>query len=80
MKGTKKLGNDDGIFNSERNKEPIVEIHVTDCERRIIINSLKKLRDEQIRENKNYDFIETIIGKVAMADPIKHKNRGHDER
>lgn len=69
-----------GLFNSEKSKEPIVAIHVTDCERRIIINSLKKLRDDQIRENKNYDFIETIIGKVAMANPIKHKNRGFDER
>lgn len=69
-----------GLFNSDKNKEPIVAIHVTDCERRIIINSLKKLMEEQIRENKNYDFIQTIIGKVAMANPIKQKNRGYDER
>ena len=30
-------------------KEKVVYICVTDCERRIIINALKKLRDEQIR-------------------------------
>lgn len=49
------------------NKEPIISIKVTDVERRIIINALTRLRDEQIRENKNYDFIETIIGKAACA-------------
>lgn len=69
-----------GLFNNEKNREPIVAIHVTDCERRIIINALTKLRDDQIRENKSYDFIETIIGKAAMANPIKNKNRGYDER
>lgn len=69
-----------GLFNNEKNKEPMVAIYVTDCERRIMINALTKLRDHQIRENKSYDFIETIIGKVAMANPVKNKNRGYDER
>lgn len=55
------------------NKEPIISIKVTDVERRIIINALTRLRDEQIRENKNYDFIEMIIGKAACAHQIKGK-------
>lgn len=55
------------------NKEPIISIKVTDVERRIIINALTRLRDDQIRENKNYDFIETIIGKAACAIPVKGK-------
>lgn len=55
------------------NKEPIISIKVTDVERRIIINALTRLRDEQIRENKTYDFIETIISKAACADPVKRK-------
>ena len=55
------------------NKEPIISIKVTDVERRIIINALTRLRDEQIRENKNYDFIETIIGKAACAHQLKGK-------
>lgn len=59
-----------GLFS---NKEPVVSIQVTDVERRIIITALKKLRDEQIREHKNYDFIETIINKSAMADYTKGK-------
>ncbi len=61
-------------------KEKIVHICVTDCERRIIINALKKLRDEQIRENKNYDFIETIIAKSAKADAMKGTRKSYEER
>ena len=52
-------------------KEPVVVIKVTDIERRIIINALTELRNHQIRQNKNYDFIETIIGKAACASPVK---------
>lgn len=61
-------------------KEKVVYIGVTDCERRIIISALKKLRDEQIRENKNYDFIETIIAKSAKADMMKGTRKGYEER
>ena len=61
-------------------KEKVVYICVTDCERRIIINALKKLRDDQIRENKNYDFIETIIAKSAKADTLRGTRKNHEER
>ena len=61
-------------------KEKVVCICVTDCERRIIINALKKLRDDQIRENKNYDFIETIIAKSARADTMKGTRNSYEER
>lgn len=62
------------------NKEPVVGIYVTDVERRIIINALKRMRDDQIRQNKNYDFIETIINKSAMADVVKKKGRRYETR
>ena len=65
-----------GLFSS---REPTVAIQVTDIERRIIITALKKLRDDQIRENKSYDFIETIINKSAMADYVKGKIK-YEER
>lgn len=67
-----------GLFDCKEN-ESVVNITVTDVERRIIITALKRLRDEQIRQNKNYDFIEVIIGKTAMANPRKEK-RSHEER
>lgn len=67
-----------GLFD-RKEKESIVNITVTDVERRIIITALKRLRDEQIKLDKNYDFIETIIGKTAMANPRKEK-RSYEER
>lgn len=67
-----------GLFN-QKEKEIMVSIVVTDVERRIIITALKHLRDEQIRQNKNYDFIETIIGKSAMANQVKGKMK-YEER
>ncbi|MEG0407547.1 MAG: hypothetical protein RR623_01620 [Bacilli bacterium] len=59
------------LFNT---KEPTVAIVVTDMERRIIITALTQLRDNQIRENKEYEFIETIIGKSALAEKSRGKN------
>ena len=59
-------------------KERMIKIEVTDCERRIILNALTHLRDQQIRENKNYDFIEIIVFKVAKAGNQK-RNR-YEER
>lgn len=69
-----------GLFDNKE-KEPTVSIVVTDVERRIIITALKNLRDEQIKKNKNYDFIETIIGKTALANPTKRKTKNcYEER
>lgn len=61
-------------------KERMIKIEVTDCERRIILNALTQLRDQQIRENKNYDFIETIIAKSARADTLKGTRKIYEER
>lgn len=69
-----------GVF-KQKEKEVTVNIIVTDVERRIIITALKRLRDEQIKQDKNYDFIETIIGKTAMANSINRKVRNsYEER
>ena len=59
-------------------KERMIKIEVTDCERRIILNALTQLRDQQIRENKHSDFIEIIVFKVAKAGNQK-RNR-YEER
>lgn len=59
-------------------KERMIKIEVTDCERRIILNALTQLRDQQIRENKNYDFIEIIVFKVAKAG--NQKRSRYEER
>lgn len=61
-------------------KEQDVSILVTDCERRIIITALKKLKEEQIRENKNYDFLDTIIVKTSIAQPVRKRMKSNEER
>ena len=61
-----------GLF---KNKEPTVLIRVTDFERRIIITALWNLRDKQIKENKDYDYID----KAAIADISKSK-KSYEER
>lgn len=67
-----------GLF---KNKEPTVLIRVTDFERRIIITitALRNLRDKQIKENKDYDYIESIMDKAAIADISKSK-KSYEER
>lgn len=65
-----------GLF---KNKEPTVLIRVTDFERRIIITTLRNLRDKQIKENKDYDYIESIMDKAAIADISKSK-KSYEER
>ena len=52
-----------GLF---QKKEPVVEIQVTDIERQIIIHALKQMRDNQIKQDKSYDFIESIISKSVI--------------
>ena len=65
-----------GLFN---NKEPTDLIRVKDFESRIIINALRNLRDKQIKENKDYDYIESIMDKAAIADISKSK-KSYEER
>ena len=65
-----------GLF---KNKEPTVLIRVKEFERRIIINAFRNLRDKQIKENKDYDYIESIMDKAAIADISKSK-KSYEER
>lgn len=55
------------------NKEEQYAIKVTDMERRILIKALTLLKEKQIKEDKNYDFIDDLIIKSCDAVPIKRK-------
>ena len=44
-----------------------------------IITALRNLRDKQIKENKDYDYIESIMDKAAIADISKSK-KSYEER
>ena len=61
------------------NKEEQYTIKVTDMERRILIKALTLLKEKQIKEDKNYDFIDDLIIKSCDAVPIKRK-RAYEER
>lgn len=54
-------------------------IKVSDMERRILIKALTVLKENQIKENKNYDFIDSLIIKSCDATPIRGK-RSYEER
>ena len=49
------------------NKEEQYAIKVTDMERRILIKALTLLKEKQIKEDKNYDFIDDLIIKLVLC-------------
>lgn len=53
-------------------EQEYVVIKVSDLERRIIVNGLVKLKENQIKEDKNYDFLDQLITKICQS-PIKKK-------
>lgn len=54
-------------------------IKVTVMERRIIVKALTLLKEQQIRENRNYDFIDDLIVRSCEALPLK-RNKAYEER
>ena len=60
-------------------KEERYVIKVTDMERRIVLKALTLLKEQQIRENRNYDFIDELIIRTCDAEPIK-RNKAYEER
>ncbi len=60
-------------------KEERYVIKVTDMERRIVLKALTLLKEQQIRENRNYDFIDELIVRTCDAEPIK-RNKVYEER
>lgn len=60
-------------------KEELFVIKVTDMERRIMIRALTVLKEKQIREDRNYDFIDSLIIRSCDAIPVRSK-RVYEER
>ena len=51
-----------------------IYIQVDDTERRIIVRALADLRDKQRMAHKNYDFLDSLIVKVCVANSSKSAN------
>ena len=60
-------------------KEERYVIKVTDMERRILVKALTLLKEQQIKEDKNYDFIDELIIRSCDATTIK-RNKTYEER
>ena len=62
-------------------KELSYNLVVTDLEKRILIQGLTLLKNNQIKNNKKYDFIDDLIIKTCDApiNPSK-KKRNYEER
>lgn len=48
-------------------------VTVSSLEQRIIVNALNKLKEYQIKQEKDYSAIDDIIIKVCDARPVKEK-------
>lgn len=48
-------------------------VTVSSLEQRIIVNALNKLKEYQIKQDKDYSAIDDIIIKVCDARPVKEK-------
>lgn len=63
--------------------EDIVLIPVTSLEQRIIVNALNKLKEYQIKHDKDYTVIDDITIKVCDAKPPRekgHRRKHFEER
>ena len=61
-------------------KENNFSIIVSDVDRRISIKALTLLKDKQIDEGKEYDFIDDLIVRSCDAPAVNKKNRFYEER
>lgn len=58
---------------SKENKHHII---VDDTELRLIVKGLVTLKENQIRENKNYEFIDDLI--IKVCDATVKKSYGYE--
>lgn len=62
-------------------KDNLYNIIVSDIEKRIFIQALTSLKNKQIKENKQYDFIDDLIIRTCDAPLVRGKiKRSHEER
>lgn len=60
-------------------KQELFNVTVSDVERRLIIKGLTVLKEKQIKEDKEYSFLDDLIVKICDA-PLKPKRMFHEER
>ena len=61
------------MFGRRKDDDQFVGLVVDDTESRIIVRALADMRDKQRMENKNFDFLDSLIIKVCDA-PIQNRS------
>lgn len=64
---------------SKKQSEPIFKPTLDSLEQRLLIRALTDLKEKQIKEDKSYDFIDSLIVKICDSE-IKDSKRNYEQR
>lgn len=64
---------------SKKQSEPIFKPALDSLEQRLLIRALTDLKEKQIKEDKSYDFIDSLIVKICDSE-IKDSKRSYEQR
>ena len=64
---------------SKKQSEPIFKPTLDSLEQRLLIRALTDLKEKQIKEDKSYDFIDSLIVKICDSE-TKDSKRSYEQR
>lgn len=64
---------------SKRQNEPVYKPVLNSLEQRLLIRALAELKEKQIKEEKSYDFIDSLIVKICDSE-VKDPKKNYEER
>ena len=64
---------------SKRQNEPVYKPVLNSLEQRLLIRALAELKEKQIKEEKSYDFIDSLIVKICDSE-VKDTKKNYEER
>lgn len=64
---------------SKKQTEPVYKPTLDSLEQRLVIRALTDLKEKQIREEKSYDFIDSLIVKICDSE-TKESKRSYEQR
>lgn len=68
------------IHASNMNKQDLYQVTISDVEKRILIKGLTVLKEKQIKEDKDYSFLDDLIVKFCDAPLKGSKKHSHESR
>ena len=61
-------------------KQPIYQIHLTDLERRLVLNALVEVRNSQIEKGKGYECLNDLIVKICQSKEKRFIGKSNETR